>query len=62
MNKRLEDEANKRMADIVSSIEDKDKKMDKLKKLKDDLTEILELGDLSDEEALHKINPNNQIL
>jgi hypothetical protein len=43
-------------------LEDKDQSMQRLKRLKDDITEILELRDLNDEEVLQKIDPQNQIL
>jgi hypothetical protein len=43
-------------------LEDKDQSMQRLKRLKDDINEILELRDLNDEEVLQKIDPQNQIL
>lgn len=50
------------MAKIVEDLDDKDNRIQKLKKLKDDITEILGLRDLNDEEMLQKINPHNEIL
>jgi hypothetical protein len=50
------------MTEIVDGLEEKDLRMQKLKKLKDDIAEILELRDLNDEEALQRISPDNQIL
>ena len=57
MSKKLEDEASKMMAEIVTGLEEKDSRMSELKKLKDDISEILELRDLNDEETLMKIRP-----
>ena len=57
MSKKLEDEASKMMAEIVIGLEEKDSRMSELKKLKDDISEILELRDLNDEETLMKIRP-----
>ena len=57
MSKKLEDEASKMMAEIVTGLEEKDSRMSELKKLKDDISEILELRDLNDEETLMKIKP-----
>ena len=57
MSKKLEDEASKMMAEIVIGLEEKDSRMSELKKLKDDISEILELRDLNDEETLMKIKP-----
>lgn len=48
MSKKLEDEASKMMAEIVMGLEEKDRRMSELKKLKDDISEILELRDLND--------------
>jgi hypothetical protein len=48
MNKKLDDEASKLTSKIVEDLSEKDGRMHKLKKLKDDITEILELRDLHD--------------
>ena len=48
--------------DIVGDLEVKSERIQRLKKLKDDIVEILELKDLSDQEIIQKVHPENQIL
>ena len=62
MEKKLEEEATQIMVDIVGDLEVKSERIQRLKKLKDDIVEILELKDLSDQEIIQKVHPENQIL
>ncbi len=62
MEKKLEEEATQIMVEIVGDLEVKSERIQRLKKLKDDIVEILELKDLSDQEIIQKVHPENQIL
>ena len=62
MEKKLEEEATQIMVEIVGDLEVKSERIQRLKKLKDDIVEILELKDLSDQEIKQKVHPENQIL
>ena len=57
MSNKLEGEAEKMMVEIVQDLEEKERRINKLKKIKEDVNEILNLGDIPDEQLFEKISP-----
>lgn len=62
MSRRLEEEADRLGSSIREDVSTKERRINKLKRLKDDIAEILELRELSDEEVSNKVSADNQIL
>ena len=61
MNKKLDKQLEEIMKDIFEQLKEKEKRLEKLKRIRDDVSEILELGDLPDDQMALKVSPENQL-
>ena len=50
------------MVDICNDLKEKESRLRKLKKIKEDVSEILNMGDVSDEIVFERASPQNQLL
>jgi len=59
MSAKLEKEAEKIMKDICSDMEEKEVRLERLKKIKEDVSEILSFGEVPDDIILEKVSASN---
>lgn len=59
MSAKLEKEAEKIMKDICSDMEEKEVRLERLKKIKEDVCEILSFGEVPDDIILEKVSASN---
>ena len=62
MSEKLEREADKMMVDISSDLREKERRLERLKKIKNDVTEILSLGEVPDDVLFEKVSSDNKLL